>query len=95
MSATTDLTEVLASVPLGKQTLKRVMCTKCDHWSVSYIDAGYGCGYRNTQMLLSSIREDPLLRDTIFNNSMCISFFLLIINETKQPSVCYLLLIFF
>ncbi len=64
-----DLVNVLASVPVGKMTLRRALCTNCDHWSISYIDAGYGCGYRNTQMLLSSIREDPHLRDIIFNNS--------------------------
>ena len=45
------------------------MCTNCDHYASDFIDNGYGCGYRNTQMLLSSIRDDPELKEIVFNNS--------------------------
>ena len=48
---------------------RRYLCTLCDHYGTGILDSGYGCGYRNTQMLLSSIRADPKLCDKLFNNS--------------------------
>lgn len=59
----------MRSIPLGKFATRRLLCTKCNHYSSGWIDSGYGCGYRNTQMILSSIREDHLLAPIIFNNS--------------------------
>lgn len=31
------------------------MCTCVDHYASSYGDKGWGCGYRNAQMLVSSL----------------------------------------
>ena len=62
------LIELIRSVPLNKNTRVRYLCTACDHYSSGFIDRGYGCGYRNVQMLLSSIRHDPELADKLFNN---------------------------
>ncbi len=45
------------------------LCSDCDHFGTTIMDSGYGCGYRNTQMLLSALRRDPSLRDSLFNNS--------------------------
>ena len=64
-----DVIQLIESTSFNKTTNKRMLCTKCDHYASGYIDSGYGCGYRNTQMILSSIREDPALRDTLFNIS--------------------------
>lgn len=60
-----DVIQLIESTSFNKTTTKRMLCTKCDHYASGYIDSGY----RNTQMILSSIREDPALRDTLFNNS--------------------------
>ena len=60
---------VLNNMSYSKWMSKRYLCTSCDHYATGILDGGYGCGYRNTQMLLSSIRNDPLLSDKLFNNS--------------------------
>jgi zinc finger-containing ubiquitin peptidase 1 len=65
-----ELIQLIESVPLNKTTTKRILCTKCDHYASGFIDSGYGCGYRNTQMILSAVREDSSLRDVLFNNSI-------------------------
>jgi len=64
-----DLIQLISEIPLAKSTIKRLICTNCDHYASDFIDSGYGCGYRNTQMLLSSIRDDPELKEIVFNNS--------------------------
>jgi hypothetical protein len=64
-----DLIQIISTCALGKAVFRGLLCTKLDHYCSEYIDNGYGCGYRNTQMLLSSIREDPLMCNTIFNHS--------------------------
>ena len=70
------LIELIRSVPLNKNTRVRYLCTLCDHYSSGFIDRGYGCGYRNVQMLLSSLRHDPELADKLFNN-----------NRNMMPSI--------
>ena len=59
----------LIKTNLVNNKAKFYVCTECDHYASGFIDSQYGCGYRNTQMLLSSIREDPRIRDVLFNNS--------------------------
>jgi len=41
------------------------MCTTVDHYASTYGDKGWGCGYRNMQMLISS-----LLHHTGFNEQL-------------------------
>lgn len=43
---------------------KRVkLCSPTDHFGTSYGDRGWGCGYRNLQMMLSCLcRRDDYLR---------------------------------
>ncbi|XP_072178262.1 uncharacterized protein [Diadema setosum] len=38
-----------------------------DHFSSAAGDVGWGCGYRNIQMLLSAMVEDPQFRQVVFN----------------------------
>ncbi|XP_057669168.1 zinc finger-containing ubiquitin peptidase 1-like [Diorhabda carinulata] len=35
--------------------IRTLLCTCVDHYASSYGDKGWGCGYRNTQMLISSL----------------------------------------
>jgi len=43
------------------------LCTMCDHISSGAGDAGWGCGYRNTQMLLSSLMHDLTYNNVLFD----------------------------
>lgn len=46
---------------------KSWLCTVVDHYAGSYGDKGWGCGYRNFQMLLSSLMTDPTYNKVLFN----------------------------
>ena len=46
------------------------LCTTVDHYAGSYGDKGYGCGYRNFQMLLSSLMTEPLYCKVLFNGKL-------------------------
>lgn len=37
--------------------LKSLVCSGVDHYASNYGDKGWGCGYRNMQMLLSSLLQ--------------------------------------
>jgi zinc finger-containing ubiquitin peptidase 1 len=53
---------------------KSYVCSSIDHYASSYGDKGWGCGYRNIQMMLSSLFQNPnyseMLRAAIGSNSM-------------------------
>lgn len=53
---------------------KSFVCSGIDHYASSYGDKGWGCGFRNIQMLLSSLFQNPsyneMLRAAIGSNSM-------------------------
>lgn len=53
---------------------KSYVCSNIDHYASSYGDKGWGCGYRNAQMMISSLLHNPLyneaLRTSIGSNSM-------------------------
>lgn len=42
------------------------LCNTVDHYASTYGDKGWGCGYRNIQMMLSS-----LVHNTKYNNKLC------------------------
>lgn len=75
-TCSTGIIDIIRTIQLNKFTTHRILCSSCDHFSIGSIDYGYGCGYRNTQMLFTSIREDKTLKDILFNN-----------NNTKIPSI--------
>ncbi len=75
-TCTKGLIELIEPIRLNKLIQVRRLCTTCDHYASGFIDSGYGCGYRNTQMLFSSIREDLTLREVVFNN-----------GNTRIPSI--------
>lgn len=43
------------------------LCTDIVHYAASYGDKGWGCGYRNFQMLLSSLATNPTYCKILFN----------------------------
>ncbi|KAL5010917.1 hypothetical protein ScPMuIL_013222 [Solemya velum] len=43
------------------------MCSYVDHYAASFGDKGWGCGYRNLQMLLSSIATNSTYCKVLFN----------------------------
>uniref|UniRef100_A0AAG5DTR0 Zinc finger-containing ubiquitin peptidase 1 n=1 Tax=Anopheles atroparvus TaxID=41427 RepID=A0AAG5DTR0_ANOAO len=45
--------------------IKTYVCSSVDHYASSYGDKGWGCGYRNLQMMLSS-----LLQNTSYNEAL-------------------------
>lgn len=75
ITRSTGVIEMINGMNLSKWMEKRYLCSYCEHYGTGLIDGGYGCGYRNTQMLLSSIRADPRLKDALFNNSMYIFYY--------------------
>ncbi|ESO84115.1 hypothetical protein LOTGIDRAFT_211070 [Lottia gigantea] len=46
---------------------KWYLATSVDHYSVSFGDKGWGCGYRNFQMLLSSLTAELNISQVLFN----------------------------
>lgn len=45
--------------------IRSLLCSAVDHYASSYGDKGWGCGYRNLQMVLSS-----MLQNTTFNEAL-------------------------
>ncbi|XP_061176566.1 zinc finger-containing ubiquitin peptidase 1-like isoform X2 [Saccostrea echinata] len=43
------------------------LASHVDHYAASYGDRGWGCGYRNFQMLLSSLAANPTYSKVLFN----------------------------
>ena len=60
-----------------------------DHHSSSYGDKGWGCGYRNLQMLISS-----LAHHSIFSGKNT-SFFQLLLTEVSKTILIIRVLLFF
>lgn len=45
---------------------KTFVCSGVDHYASSYGDKGWGCGYRNLQMLLSSLLQNTLYNEALY-----------------------------
>lgn len=56
---------VLSLSSSSSNVLKTYVCSSVDHYASSYGDKGWGCGYRNLQMMLSS-----LLQNTAYNEAL-------------------------
>ena len=49
--------------------IERGVCRPaCDHMSSTWLDQGWSCGYKNFQMLLSSLRHDPQYSTLLFGH---------------------------
>lgn len=51
--------------------IKSMVCSSVDHYASSYGDKGWGCGYRNLQMMLSSLLQ------------VCVFYFFYILKKTQ------------
>ena len=43
------------------------LCSPVDHFSSTFSDKGWGCGYRNLQMVLSSLAQKDIFKEPLFN----------------------------
>ena len=59
---------------LTNSTIKTYLCTGLDHFCASYGDKGWGCGYRNFQMMLSSLAMNPTYSKVLFNGKLSAVF---------------------
>jgi hypothetical protein len=57
--------------------IKNYVCSSIDHYASSYGDKGWGCGYRNAQMMISSLLQNP-----IYNEALKTA-----IGSTSMPSI--------
>jgi len=77
LTSTADITATLSLS--GSEVV--FICCHCDHFAASSADRGWGCGYRNTQMLISSLAREPELQDMFVTRSNDVS------NGTGVPSI--------
>lgn len=47
--------------------VRSLVCSSVDHYGSSYGDKGWGCGYRNLQMLLSSLLHNTTYNEAIYS----------------------------
>lgn len=52
----------------GKCKSTLFLCSAADHYASTSADRGWGCGYRNAQMLLSSLSQWALYQKLLFGN---------------------------
>ncbi|XP_033116097.1 zinc finger-containing ubiquitin peptidase 1-like, partial [Anneissia japonica] len=45
------------------------LCSETSHYGSSPGDRGWGCGYKNIQMLLAAMCNDPKFKNSVFNGS--------------------------
>ncbi|KAL5279294.1 ZUFSP family protein [Megaselia abdita] len=46
--------------------IKSMVCSSVDHYASSYGDKGWGCGYRNLQMMLSSLLQNTTYNEVLY-----------------------------
>ncbi|XP_055600752.1 zinc finger-containing ubiquitin peptidase 1-like [Uranotaenia lowii] len=73
---------VLSLSSSSPNVLKTYVCSNVDHYASSYGDKGWGCGYRNLQMMLSS-----LLQNTTFNEALYSAWGSHGPSRTAMPSI--------
>lgn len=49
---------------------RRWLASPTDHYAAAIGDKGWGCGYRNLQMLLSCLARSPLFLQVLFNGKL-------------------------
>uniref|UniRef100_A0A8D8QUU4 Zinc finger-containing ubiquitin peptidase 1 n=2 Tax=Cacopsylla melanoneura TaxID=428564 RepID=A0A8D8QUU4_9HEMI len=65
-SCTKDIVDVVRRTSMQCSNVNQTLtCTTVDHYAATYGDKGWGCGFRNIQMMLSA-----LLRHTGYNNQL-------------------------
>ena len=64
--------------------LRAHLCTTVDHYAGSYGDKGWGCGYRNFQMLLSSLVTEEMYCKILFNGK-----YTQMSHVMRKPDFCF------
>ncbi|KAG8241968.1 hypothetical protein J6590_075543 [Homalodisca vitripennis] len=81
-SCTKDIVPQVYSVSSSSANVAQtLMCTTVDHYASTYGDKGWGCGYRNMQMMLSS-----LLQHTGYNEQLYKQWAVGVRGETPSRS---------
>ena len=72
------------------------LCSLAHHFAVSHGDKGWGCGYRNLQMILSCLATSATYRQDLFGGALSyvILFDFLFINFSLISSLYYLFMLF-
>ncbi|CAF4676602.1 unnamed protein product, partial [Rotaria magnacalcarata] len=61
---------MISKLPMGNILDRRLCRPGCDHISATWLDQGWACGYKNFQMLLSSLRYDPQYSMHLFGHDV-------------------------
>ncbi|CAF0752274.1 unnamed protein product [Adineta steineri] len=83
-SRSTGLIQIISRLPMSNILDRRLCNPGCDHMSSTWLDQGWACGYKNFQMLLSSLRNDSQYSMHLFGHDAT--------NQINDdiPSVSYL-----
>ena len=54
---------------MGNVRDRRLCHHSCDHFAATWLDQGWACGYKNFQMLLSSLANDPKYSRHLFGHA--------------------------
>ena len=68
----TDVIRTLTSFHSSNCNSKLQLCNDCSHFSTHKMpDSGFGCGYRNLQMMLSCLSANPTFQTKVFQGQGC------------------------
>ncbi|KAK6628059.1 hypothetical protein RUM44_010541 [Polyplax serrata] len=91
-SCTRDLIQRIRAISqVSSNVVRAFTCTTVDHYASTYGDEGWGCGYRNLQMMMSSLLYHP-----VYNEKLCKSGLMggshgsgsnIFISKTAAPSI--------
>lgn len=59
------MNKIITNCKLSRYTIRTLACSYVDHYASSERDLGWGCGYRNLQMLLSSLVEETVYKERL------------------------------
>lgn len=66
-SCTKDIIQKIHSLSsMSKNVVRTYVCSRIDHYASTYGDKGWGCGYRNMQMMLSSLMHHTKYSDLMY-----------------------------
>lgn len=51
---------------MSKNVVRTYVCSRIDHYASTYGDKGWGCGYRNMQMMISSLTHHTKYNDLMY-----------------------------
>jgi len=71
-SMTPKITSILRGLSASSHGVaETLLAARTDHYAAAWGDKGWGCGFRNLQMLLSCLLHSTLYRDTVAGAALC------------------------